>query len=92
MQDVVWICTYCSNQQTMGRYEEMKLFKRYVDDIIRTVRGDPDEFLKFANSLHNNLQFTLEKINMEGDLAVLDINVKVSSKIISPAIGINCHW
>ena len=58
MQDVVWIFTYCNDQQTVGRYEEMKLFKRYVADIICTVRGDPDEFLKFANSLHNKLQFT----------------------------------
>ena len=59
MQEVVWICTYCSNQQTVGRYEEMNLFKRYVDNIICTVRGDQDEYFKFANSLHttNNLQF-----------------------------------
>ena len=42
MQDVVWVCTHCSNQQTLGRYEEMKLFRRYVDDIICTVLGDPD--------------------------------------------------
>ena len=48
MQKVVWICTYFSNQHTVGRYEEMKLFKRYADDIICTVRGDPDENLKFA--------------------------------------------
>ena len=34
MQDVVWICTYCSNPLTVGRYEEMKFFKWYVDDII----------------------------------------------------------
>ena len=65
----------------------MKLFKRYVDDIICTVRGDPDEYLKFANSLHNNLQFTLEKVNMDGGLAFLDINVNVSSKN-----NITCHW
>ena len=87
MQDVVWTFTYCNNQQIVGRYEEMKLFKRYVDDIICTVRGDPDENLKFANSLHNNLQFTLEKVNMEGNLAFLDIKVNVSSKI-----NIICHW
>ena len=87
MQDVVWICTYCNKQQIVGRYEEMKLFKRYVDDIICTVRGDPDKYLKFATSLHNNLQFTLEKVNMEGHLAFLDINVNVSSKS-----NITCHW
>ena len=71
----------------MGPYEEMKLFKTYVDDIICTVRGDPEEYLKFENSLQNNLQFTLEKVNMEGNLAFLDINVNVSSKI-----KITCHW
>ena len=87
MKDVVWICTYCNNQQIVGRYEEMNLFKRYVDDIICTVRGDPGEYLKSANSLHNNLQFTLEKVNMERNLAFLDINVNVGSKI-----NITCHW
>ena len=60
----------------------------YVDDIICTVRGDPDKYLKFANSLQNNLQLTLENVNMEGNLPFLDINVNVSSKIISPVIGI----
>ena len=71
----------------MGHYEEMKLFKRYVVDIICTVRVDPDKYLKFANSLHSNLQFTLEKVNMEGNLVFLDINVNVSSKS-----NITCHW
>ena len=85
MQDVVWICTYYSNQQAVGRYE-MKLFKRYVDDTICTVRGDPDKFLKFANSLHN-LQLTLEKVNMEEDLAFVHINVNLSS-----TSNITCHW
>ena len=79
MHDVVWICTYCNKQQIVGR-NEMKLFKRYVDDFICTVRGDPDDFLKFANSLHNSLQFTLEKVNMEGNMAFLEKNVNVSSK------------
>ena len=45
MQDVVWICTYCNNQQIVGCFEEMKLFKKYVDDIICTVRGDRDEYV-----------------------------------------------
>ena len=61
MQDVVCLCICCSNQQTVERYEGMKLFKNYMDDFICTVRGDPDDFLKFANSLPNNLQFTLKK-------------------------------
>ena len=75
MQDVVWICIYCSNQQTVGHDKEMKLFKRYVDDIICTVRGDPDKYLKIANSLQNKLQFTLEKENMDGDLGFLTLTL-----------------
>ena len=51
-----------------------------MDGIICVFCVDPDEYLKFANSLHNNLQFTLEKFNKEGDLAFLDINLSVSSK------------
>ena len=43
-QDVVWICTFCNNQQIVGRYDKIKLFKRYVDNIICTVRGDLDEY------------------------------------------------
>ena len=39
------------------------------------------------NSLHGNLQFTLEKINKEGDWAFLDININMSSKS-----NITCHW
>ena len=46
-----------------------KLFKMCVGDIICTVRGDSDNYLKPANSLHKNLQFTLEKLNIEGDSA-----------------------
>ena len=87
MQDVVWICIYCSNQQTVGHDKEMKLFKKFLDDIICTVRGDSDKYLKFANSLQNKLQFTSEKVNMDGDLVFLDINVNVSSKN-----NITCHW
>ena len=59
-----------------------------MEDIICMVRGDPDEYLNIVNSLHNNLQFKLEKVNMEGDFAFLDINLNVSIKAISPVIGI----
>ena len=87
MQDVVLICTNFSNQQTVGRYEEMKLFNGYVDDIICTVCVEPDECIRFTNSLHDNPLLTLEKVNMERDLAFLDINVNVGSKS-----KITCHW
>ena len=86
MQDVVLICTDFSNQQTVGRYEEMKLFNGYVDDIICMVCVEPEEYLRFTNSLHDNPILTLEKVNMERDLAFLDININVSIKS-----NIACH-
>ena len=58
-----------------------------MDDIISTIRGDPEEFLKLAISLHNNLQFILEKINTEGNMAFLDIDKNMSSKS-----NIACHF
>ena len=80
MLDVVRTCKYCSNQQTKRRLEGMKLLKIYVDDIICKFCDDPDKYLKIANSLHKNLQLTLKKVNMEGNLVSLDINVNVSTK------------
>ena len=65
----------------------MKLFLRYVDDIVRTVRGEPSCFLDAANFLHPNLQFTLEETNSEGNLPFLDLNINV------PQIrGVTCSW
>ena len=65
----------------------MKLFLRYVDDINSTVRGEPSCLLDAANSLHPNLQFTLEKINSEGNLPFLDLNINVSQ-----CRGVTCSW
>ena len=51
-------------QSTERRFEDMNLFKKYVDDFICTVCGDPDEYLKSANSLHVlgiKKQLTLEQ-------------------------------
>ena len=72
--------------QREGQVEWIKLIKKYVQNIICTVRADIDEYFKFANSLHKNRQFTLEKKNMEEDLASVDINLNLSSKN-----KITCH-
>ena len=57
-----------------------------MDDINCKVRGDGEEYLKIANLLHKNLQFTSDKVNMEGDWAFLDINATVGSES-----NISCH-
>ena len=56
----------------------MKLFLRYVNDIVRTVRGEPSCLLDAASSPHPNLQFTLEETNLEGNLPLLDLNINLS--------------
>ena len=65
----------------------MKLFLRYVDDIVRTVRGEPSCLLDAANSLHPHLQFNLEKTNSEENLPFLDLNINVSQ-----ARRVTCSW
>ena len=64
----------------------MKLFLRYVDDHVKTVRGEPSCLLD-ANSLHPNLQFTLEESNSKVKLPFLDLNINISQ-----GSGLNCSW
>ena len=65
----------------------MKLFKRYVDDIVCTVKGNTPDYLEYANFLHKSLQFTPETPNGSEDLAFLDLNIKVNE-----GRKISCHW
>ncbi|XP_063728136.1 uncharacterized protein LOC134855525 [Symsagittifera roscoffensis] len=71
----------CKEQRDQEKpTENVKAFLRYVDDIVRTVKGDPDIVLKAANELHPNLQFTIENPDSNGDLAFLDLNINVDSR------------
>ncbi|XP_063713937.1 uncharacterized protein LOC134841828 [Symsagittifera roscoffensis] len=71
----------CKEQRDQEKpTENVKAFLRYVDDIVRTVKGDPDIVLKAANELHPNLKFTIENPDSNGDLAFLDLNINVDSR------------
>ena len=59
----------------------------YVDDIVCTVKGSPLDYFEYANSLHNNLQFTFETENDNGDLTFLDLNINVIKDRT-----ISSHW
>ena len=87
MQKIVWICSYCAEKCRKEDTMELKLFKRYVDDIVSTVKGNPLDYLEYANSLHKNLQFTLETPNGSGDLAFLDLDINLNEDR-----KISCHW
>ena len=56
-------------------------------DIVRTVKGDPGLVLEAANNLHPNLQFTIEELESNGNLAFLDLNVNVGL-----AKKVTCGW
>ena len=57
----------------------VKVFLRYVDDIVRTVKGDLGVVFEAANKLHPNLQFTVEELDSNGNLAFSYLSVNVNS-------------
>ena len=67
--------------------QQAKLFIRYVDDIVRTVKGDPEKVLWAADLLHSNLQFTIETPNTNKNLAFLDLKISIDK-----SRKINCGW
>ena len=53
--------------------QQAKFFFRYVDDIIRTVKGGLEQVLRAANLMHPKLQFTIETPSFQsGKLEFLD--------------------
>ena len=50
-----------------------------MNDIVRTVKGDPGVVLEPVNKLHPNLLFAKEELDRNGNLAFLDLLVKVDS-------------
>ena len=58
-----------------------------MDEIVCTVKGNPLDYLEYANSLHKNLQFTLETPNGSRDLEFLDLNINLNEDR-----KISLHW
>ena len=78
--ETVWYCMTCKKQQDAARtLNGFKVFLRYVVDIVRMVKGDPAVVLEAANKLHPNLQFTMQELDSNGNLAFLYLNVNVDS-------------
>ena len=45
-------------QQELDRPENgLEIFPRFVDDLVKTARGDPEVVFEAANKLQPNLQF-----------------------------------
>ena len=58
--------------------QELNLFKKYADDIVCTVKGNPLDNLDYSNSLDKNLQLIHETPNGSGNLAFLDLNININ--------------
>ena len=86
--EIVWYCESCCRAKNKEKdTPQVKLFLRNVDDIVRTVRGEPSCLLDAANSFHPNLLFTLEKTNSEGNLPFQDLTINVSQ-----GRRVTCSW
>ena len=84
----MWFCGSCSCAKNKEKdTPHVQLFLRYVNEFVKTVRGEPSCVLVAANSLHPNLQFILEETNSEGNLLFLDLNINVSQDR-----GVTCNW
>ena len=48
----------------------LTFFLRYVDNTVRTIKVDPGIVLEAAKKLHPNLQFTIDELDSNGNLAL----------------------
>ena len=88
ISETVWYCRKCIAIREKNKSgQQSKLFLRYVDDIVRTVKGDPEKKLRAANLLHPNLQFTIETPNTNGTLAFFDLQISIDK-----SRKISCGW
>ena len=67
--------------------EELKLLKRYMGDIVCSVKGEPLNYIEYANSLHKNLPYTLETQNGSEDVEFLNLNINENEDK-----KLSCHW
>ena len=89
MENQFWMCSFCcENDQTdINHSSKTEVFLRYVDDIVRTIRGDIKELLDEVNNLHPNFHFTLETTDDKNSLPFLDISINVQKEG-----NIFCTW
>ena len=88
ISETVWYCRKCIAIREKNKSgQQAKLFLRYVDDIVRTVKGDPEKVLRAANLVHPNLQFTIETQNTNGTLTFLDLQISIYK-----SRKISCGW
>ena len=89
MENQFCMCSFCrENDKTdINQSSKTKFLLRFVNDIVRTVRGDTKELLDADNNLHPNLHFTLETTKDKNILPFPDM-----SNNVKPMGTIFCTW
>ena len=59
---------------TTEETQEINLFKRYMNAMVCTVKENPLHYFDYTNSLHKNLQFSLERAYGIGDMTYQDLS------------------
>ena len=62
--------------------QQAKIFLRYVDKIMRTVKGDPEEMRRAASLQQLSLQFTIKTPNTFRKLAFLDLKISIDKNYL----------
>ena len=70
----------CKNLPVVEYDRKWKVLESYIDDIICTVRDDPDKLLQEVNDLHSSSELTPETLNNNRELAFLDMAVHVNEQ------------
>ena len=70
-----------------GCTQELKFFKMYVNEKSALLRGSLYSSLSMRILSAKNLRFSLEKPNVDENLAFKDLNLNVNGDR-----QINCHW
>ena len=79
MGDVVWKSSLCENSTTDNQNRKRKLFERYVNDIICTVKDHPKKLASTRKQFVKKIRLQ-KKIEEKYDLVFLDMAVYVTKK------------
>lgn len=87
-----YVCLFLDffEDQMLNQYSGFipQLYRRYIDDVVGAAycaREDPENFVEYISNFHPALQFT-NTITKDGDLPFLDIELSISSEIITISV------
>ena len=83
----VWICSFCCRKRYNRGHTGIKIIQEVCGLHSVQCQGEPPDYLDSAKSRRKNLQFLLETPKGIGDMAFLDLNIKLKDER-----KIRCQW